>query len=97
MRHTYAVVLRKEPEGGYTVLVPALPGCLTCGDTVAEALRMARDVIPLFIQTLRDLGKPIPRDQSQVRVDMTKTRKALVHRLTFAARDLGVDEEIAVA
>jgi len=75
------------------VLVPALPGCLTCGDTVAEALRMARDVIPLFIGSLHDLGKPIPRDKPQVRVDMTKTRKALVHRLTFSAHELGIGKE----
>ena len=59
---TYTVVLRKEPEGGYTVLVPARPGCLTCGDTVEEALEMAREVIPAFVEVLQEDGKPTRPD-----------------------------------
>jgi len=35
---SYRITLRKEPEGGYTVLVPALPGCITYGKTVEEDL-----------------------------------------------------------
>ena len=57
---------------------------------------MARDVIPLFLGTLEDLGKPIPPDQPHVEVDMTKTRKALVYRLTFTASDLEAAREAAV-
>ena len=38
---TYRVVLKKEPEGGYTVVVPALPGCITYGENVDEAIMMA--------------------------------------------------------
>jgi predicted RNase H-like HicB family nuclease len=87
---TYTVVLRKEPEGGYTVLVPALPGCLTCGDTVEEALAMAREVIPAFVEVLQEDGKPIPPDQPDVRLDMRETDEARVYRLTVA-------EEVAVA
>jgi len=45
-----------EPEGGYTVIVPSLPGCVTYGETVDEAKRMAKEAIELYIQTLKELG-----------------------------------------
>lgn len=34
---SFRIVLRPEPEGGYTVIVPSLPGCITFGETVEEA------------------------------------------------------------
>lgn len=46
---SYRIVLRKEPEGGYIVLVPVLPGCVTCGKTVEEAIEMAKDSIVGYI------------------------------------------------
>jgi len=62
MTVTYTVVLRKEPEGSYTVLVPALPGCLTCGDTIGEALRMAEEAIACHVESLLLQGEPIPEE-----------------------------------
>jgi len=50
MKDAYTVVLRTEPEGGYTVLVPALSGCVTYGETLAEALRMAEDAIACYLE-----------------------------------------------
>jgi len=38
-------MIRLETDGTYTVIVPALPGCLTFGDTIEEALEMAKDAI----------------------------------------------------
>lgn len=38
---TYRIVLRKEPEGSYTAIVPSLPGCITWGETVEHTLEMA--------------------------------------------------------
>ena len=58
----YTVILRSEPEGGYTVLVPSLPGCVTYGETIDEALRMAEEAISGCILGLQDLGKPVPED-----------------------------------
>ena len=54
------VVLRPEPEGGFTALVPALPGCVTYGRTLAEAKEMARDAIAGYIESLRKHGEPVP-------------------------------------
>lgn len=59
---TFRVVLRKEPEGSYTVLVPALPGCITYGDTIDEAMAMAEEAIGLYIEELQSRGEEIPDD-----------------------------------
>ncbi|MEX6505404.1 type II toxin-antitoxin system HicB family antitoxin [Jiella sp. M17.18] len=59
---TYTVQLRPEPEGGFTVLVPALPEIVSFGGTEEEALRMAEDAIRLSLEVRRDEGEPIPED-----------------------------------
>jgi predicted RNase H-like HicB family nuclease len=51
-----------EEEGGYTVTVPALPGCVTQGETLDEAIAMARDAITGFIEALVKDGQPIPEE-----------------------------------
>ena len=40
---TYRVILRKEPEGTYTAMVPSISGCVTWGETIEEAIAMARE------------------------------------------------------
>lgn len=59
---TFSVVLEPQPEGGYTVLVPALPEVVTEGDTEDEALRMAAEAIRLALDYRRDNGLEIPKD-----------------------------------
>jgi len=49
---TFRIVLRPEPEGGYTVIVPSLQGCLTHGDTIEDALKMAEDAIRAYIASM---------------------------------------------
>ena len=56
----YRLFLRKEPEGGYTVIVPSLPGCVTYGTTLEKSLEMAKDAIKLYIETLEANGEDIP-------------------------------------
>ena len=56
----YRVLLRKEPEGGYTVMVPSLPGCVTYGEDVDDAIKMAKEAIELYIESLRAHGEEIP-------------------------------------
>ncbi|HEX7445709.1 MAG TPA: type II toxin-antitoxin system HicB family antitoxin [Methanothrix sp.] len=58
----YRIRLEKEEEGGYTVIVPALTGCVTFGETVEEAIAMAKEAIEGYIETLIDLGKEVPTD-----------------------------------
>ena len=56
----YKILLRKEEDGTYTVIVPALPGCLTFGHTVEEALEMAKEVIEGFIECMIARGEEVP-------------------------------------
>lgn len=56
-------MLRKEPEGGYTVMVPALPGCITYGDTIEEAIDMAKEAIELYIESLKNHGEEMPSEE----------------------------------
>ena len=68
---SYRITLRKEPEGGYTVLVPALPGCVTYGKTVEEAIKMARDAINGYIESLIDDGETIPVEEDLIECRLT--------------------------
>jgi len=56
----YKILLRKEEDGTYTVIVPSLPGCLTFGHTVEEALDMAKEAIEGFIECMIDRGEDVP-------------------------------------
>ena len=59
----YVVVLKpalEEDEAGFTVNVPSLPGCITEGDTVEQALDNAREAIEGYLLSLKDRGLPIP-------------------------------------
>lgn len=51
---TLRVVLEPSDEGGYTVIVPALPGCISEGDTKEEALRNIREAIELYLAPVED-------------------------------------------
>lgn len=55
----YEVELVAEPEGGFTVLVPALPGCVTVGETEEEALAMVAEAIELWLEVDREKGGTI--------------------------------------
>jgi len=60
---SYQILLRKEPEGGYTVTVPSLPGCVTYGETVEEAVEMAKEAIEVYLERLREHGEEIPTEE----------------------------------
>ena len=64
--YRYRVLLRKEPEGGYTVTVPVLPGCVSYGATVDEACEMAREAIALYIEDLADCGEEVPSEDDLI-------------------------------
>ncbi len=80
----YNVLFREEPEGGFTAIVPTLPGCVTYGRTLEEAKRMASDAIEIYLISLRKHGEPVPTDEStfyapvrlRPRTNIKKKRKA---------------------
>jgi predicted RNase H-like HicB family nuclease len=63
-RREYTIILHPDvEEGGYTVTVPALPGCVTQGETLEEAIAMAKDAIRLHIEALVADGEPVPEER----------------------------------
>ncbi|MBK5231968.1 MAG: type II toxin-antitoxin system HicB family antitoxin [Thermoleophilia bacterium] len=59
----YEIVLIPEKEGGYSVVVPELPSVATQGETVDEALKMAKEAIELYIEVMEEDGLPLPTVQ----------------------------------
>ncbi|HEY8781966.1 MAG TPA: type II toxin-antitoxin system HicB family antitoxin [Mucilaginibacter sp.] len=47
-----SIILTPEDEGGYSVSVPELPGCFTQGETMEEALEMAKEAICVYVESL---------------------------------------------
>ena len=62
-RLTYCILLRREPEGGFTVIVPSLPGCITFGETIEKAREKGREAIELYLESLRAHGEKIPIEE----------------------------------
>lgn len=56
----YEAVCMSQTEGGYTVEVPDLPGCISEGDTLEQAKVNIREAIEVYIETLHERHKPIP-------------------------------------
>jgi antitoxin HicB len=65
-RGHFNIVLRPEPEGGFTAIVPILPGCVIYGRTLAEAKEMARDAISGYIESLKKHKEAIPTDDESL-------------------------------
>lgn len=61
---TYRVVLEPQKEGGYTVTVPNLPGCISEGETVEEAIENIKDAISGYLTVYeRKLKRENPQAQ----------------------------------
>jgi len=56
----YTVIYTEESEGGFTVTVPALPGCVTYGKNLTEAEKMAKEAIGLYLESLKAHKEDIP-------------------------------------
>lgn len=68
---SYRILLRKEPEEGYTVIAPSLPGCVTYGETIEEAIAMASEAIELYLESLREHGEDIPTEEATLEYTLT--------------------------
>jgi len=64
--YSYQINLVPEEEGGYTVLVPLLPGCVSYGKTIEEATANAREAIELHLENLAAHKLPIPEGNESV-------------------------------
>ena len=59
----YTVILEpNQDEPGYMATVPALPGCVSVGESMDDALDNVKDAIQLWIEMARKKGDPVPED-----------------------------------
>jgi antitoxin HicB len=56
MEKEYELILVPQDEGGFTVSVPELPDVVTEGETVEEAVAMAKDAIEGYLETMHERG-----------------------------------------
>ena len=68
-QYAYTVLLDPDPDSGtYTVTVPALPGIVTQGSSVDDAIVQAREAIQVHIEGLLADGQPIPEERERPQV-----------------------------
>lgn len=67
----YTVVLQQEPDGGYVVRVPSLPGCVSGGDTRQEAMANIREAAELYLENVLETGGSIPREADTAYVEVS--------------------------
>ena len=72
----YKILLKKEPEGGYTVIAPSLPGCITYGETIDESIINAKEAIELYIESLKSHGEEIPTEENILEYTLTVSENA---------------------
>jgi predicted RNase H-like HicB family nuclease len=77
-KFSYHLVFEPEPEGGFTVTVPALSGCITYGATFEEATANAREAILLCLEDMFARGEDIP----------TESRAPIVSSIEFTPVEL---------
>lgn len=63
---TYRVIIRKEPEGSFTAIVPTLNGCITFGETIEEAMLMAKEAIEVMLESMEAHNIPISDDSETI-------------------------------
>jgi antitoxin HicB len=87
MTRTYTFVFNPEPEGGYTVTCPALPGLVTYGESLDEARAMALDAMEGLIEVMLENGERVPESDGPEVVPR-------FNRLAHTLRDEGAAEAI---
>lgn len=65
INRTYPVLLDPDPEGGYTVTVPDLPGCISQGEDQKACLEHAQEAIAVYVAELLVSGLPVPEAKSR--------------------------------
>jgi len=71
IRNSIVYDLQPEPEGGYTISVPSLPGCLSYGRSFEEAMDMIADAMEGWLAVAEEEGVPIPEQFRTAKPDYT--------------------------
>ncbi len=75
----YDVIFEEQPDEGYTVTVPSLPGCISEGDTFEQARENIADAIKLYLEDLNADGEEIPARNSNIFVGQVSVSNPLIH------------------
>ena len=70
MERMFRIKLTPEADGGYTVTVPSLPGCVTWGETIEEAKKMAKEAIFLYVEDMEANNEKIPNDMNSLELSL---------------------------
>ena len=95
----YVALLRKQPDSDYGVDFPDFPGCITAGETLEDARRMAAEALQFHVEGMIEDGDPIPgssrldefmadpdhRDAVAVLIDVTVRRPAVRVNISLPA------------
>ncbi len=87
----YRIVLHPSPEGGYAVEIPELPGCLSQGETLQEALEMIEDAKRCWIADALERNEQVPEpadDKYSGRI-LVRAPKSLHRALAEKAKEEG--------
>jgi predicted RNase H-like HicB family nuclease len=66
VEYGYTTLFEPMPEGGFNVVVPAIPEICTYGETLEDAREMARDAIRCYLESALKTGEPIPGDVAEI-------------------------------
>jgi predicted RNase H-like HicB family nuclease len=77
--YSYQINLIPNEEGGFTVLVPLLPGCISYGRAIEEATGSVREAIQLHLENLAAHGEPVPLENEFVHVLTTTVHVSPPH------------------
>lgn len=68
IRNGIVFELQAEADGGYTISVPSLPGCISCGTSFEESIEMIKDAIAEWLKTAREEGIPVPEQFESIQI-----------------------------
>jgi predicted RNase H-like HicB family nuclease len=77
--YSYHISLIPDEEGGYTVVVPLLAGCISHGDTIEEATQNVQEAIQLHLENLAAHDEPIPLENESLHVFTTTVQVSPPH------------------
>ncbi len=66
MHRNYTIILEPEEDGRLSISVPVLPGCLTWGDSVEDAIVQAKEAITAWVESARQHGEEVPEEHEPI-------------------------------
>lgn len=64
--YQYTAIFEPDKQGGFTVIIPVLPGCISEGDTFEEALKNIKEAASLYIEVAQERRQKIPTEEQSI-------------------------------